>query len=130
MKHTSFHLRLFVDLTSLRQWCILLMEFIETTVFTKKITSLLSDESYKDFQRSLLAAPEQGRLLKDGGGIRKVRWNLEKRGKSGSIRIIYFYKAQKEILYMLYAYTKSDKPGLTDSETKILRDLAKELNRG
>ena len=103
------------------------MEFIETTVFTKKVTTLISDESYKDFQRSLLQSPCKGRLIKDGGGIRKVRWNLDKRGKSGSIRIIYFYKAQKEILYMLYAYTKSDKSSLSDSETKILRDLVKEL---
>ena len=72
------------------------MEFIETPTFTKKITSLISDESYKDFQRQLLLNPEKGDLIKDGGGIRKIRWNLENKGKSGSIRIIYFYKIQKE----------------------------------
>ena len=104
------------------------MEFIETPTFTKKITSLISDESYKDFQRQLLLNPEKGDLIKDGGGIRKIRWNLENKWKSGSIRIIYFYKIQKEIIYMLYAYTKSNKANLSDSETKILRTLAKELN--
>ena len=104
------------------------MEFIETPTFTKKITSLISDESYKDFQRQLLFNPEKGDLIKDGGGIRKIRWNLENKGKSGSIRIIYFYKIQKEIIYMLYAYTKSNKANLSDSEIKILRTLAKELN--
>ena len=87
------------------------MEFIETPTFTKKITSLISDESYKDFQRQLLLNPEKGDLIKDGGGIRKIRWNLE-----------------KEVIYMLYAYTKSNKANLSDSETKILRTLAKELN--
>lgn len=104
------------------------MKFIETTVFTKKITQLISDESYKDFQRCLLADPNKGVLIKDGGGIRKIRWNLDGRGKSGSIRIIYFFKKSKSVFYMLYAYTKSDRASLSDYETRTLRALAKELN--
>lgn len=41
---------------------------------------------------------------------------------------MYFYKAQKEILYMLYAYAKSDSSSLSDCERKVLWNLAKELN--
>ena len=36
------------------------MEFIETPIFTKKITELLSLESYKDLQFELLKNPEKG----------------------------------------------------------------------
>lgn len=60
------------------------MEFIETTVFTKKITDLISDESYKDFQRSLLLVPEQGRLIKDGAESERsdVIWRNEERAEA------------------------------------------------
>lgn len=41
------------------------MEFIETTVFTKKITDLISDESYKDFQRSFLQSDCETKILRN-----------------------------------------------------------------
>ena len=68
------------------------MEFIETPIFTKAITELLSDDEYYDFQKYLVENPESGDVIKGDYGIRKVRWNLTNRGKSGSIRVIYYYK--------------------------------------
>ena len=68
------------------------MEFIETPIFTKSITELLSDNEYSDFQKYLVENPESGDVIKGDYGIRKVRWNLTNRGKSGSIRVIYYYK--------------------------------------
>ena len=52
------------------------MEFIETPIFTKAITELLSDNEYSDFQKYLVENPESGDVIKGGFGIRKVRWNL------------------------------------------------------
>jgi hypothetical protein len=49
------------------------VELIETSIFTRQINALLSDEEYCGFQSRIAANPELGVLIKGGGGIRKVR---------------------------------------------------------
>ena len=65
------------------------MVFIETPVFTRLLKDTLSDEDYGALQQTLVERPEAGDLIKGGGGIRKVRWALPGRGKSGGIRVLY-----------------------------------------
>lgn len=103
------------------------MEFIETPTFTRAVLSLLSDEEYRDLQNALVEHPERGDLLKGGGGIRKVRHAAQGRGKSGGVRVIYYWAREKSRIYMLLIYPKSKKDTLTDAETAILRELVKEL---
>lgn len=103
------------------------MEFIETPTFTRLITSLLPDDEYRLLQTELVEHPEKGSLIKNGGGIRKVRFSAQGKGKSGGIRVIYYWLKDDGQIYMLLAYPKSKKDTLSDEETKILRDLVKEL---
>lgn len=103
------------------------MEFIETTVFTRTILALLSDDEYRLLQTELMENPERGDLIRQGGGIRKVRFAAQGKGKSGGIRVIYYWMKDDGQIYMLLAYPKSKKDTLTDQETAILRDLVKEL---
>ena len=103
------------------------MEFIETTVFTRAILALLSDDEYRLLQTELMENPERGDLIRQGGGIRKVRFAAQGKGKSGGIRVIYYWLKNDGQIYMLLAYPKSKKDTLTDQETAILRDLVKEL---
>lgn len=103
------------------------MEFIETSIFTRLITSLLPDDEYRLLQTELVENPEKGALIKNGGGIRKVRFAAQSKGKSGGIRVIYYWLKDDGQIYMLLAYPKSKKDTLSDEETKILRDLVKEL---
>ncbi len=104
-----------------------MMEFIETTVFTRAILTLLSDDEYRLLQTELMENPERGDLIRQGGGIRKVRFAAQGKGKSGGIRVIYYWLKDDGQIYMLLAYPKSKKDTLTDQETAILRDLVKEL---
>ena len=103
------------------------MEFIETSTFTRLITELLPDDDYRLLQTELVEDPERGALIKQGGGIRKVRFAAQGKGKSGGIRVIYYWVKDDGQIYMLLAYPKSKKDNLSDEETKILRDLVKEL---
>ena len=50
------------------------MWFVETPIFTKVITALLDDESYRDLQSSLMRRPEQGPIIGGTRGARKLRW--------------------------------------------------------
>jgi hypothetical protein len=103
------------------------MEFIETATFTKMVTTLLTDEEYRGLQNELVEDPERGDLIKGGGGIRKLRHAVQGRGKSGGVRVIYYWVKDNHQIYMLVVYPKSKKDTLTDQETTILREFVKEL---
>jgi hypothetical protein len=64
------------------------MVIIETAVFTRQVLKVLSEEEYRRFQLSLAKRPEVGKLIKGGGGLRKVRWAVDGRGKRGGVRVI------------------------------------------
>ena len=103
------------------------MIFIETPTFTRLVTALLSDDEYRGLQTSLADNPEKGSLIEGGGGIRKIRYAAQGRGKSGGLRVIYYWLRDDGEIYMLVAYQKSKKDDLTADEIAILRALVKEM---
>jgi hypothetical protein len=102
------------------------MRFVETPVFTTAVTSLLSDEEYRQLQIALLIRPSQGALIRGGGGLRKLRWGARGRGKRGGVRIVYYWHPAEEVLYMLLIYAKSDQDDVTPSQFRVLRRLVQE----
>ena len=52
------------------------MVFIETSVFTRQIEKLISDESYLEMQQFLSRLPTAGDLIRGSNGCRKLRWNV------------------------------------------------------
>jgi len=99
------------------------MVIIETPIFTKLIAELMSDEEYKDLQEALVVRPERGALIRNSGGLRKVRWALEGRGKSGGVRVVYYWMNEQDQLYMLFVYPKNMQDNLTDQQLKKLRQI-------
>jgi hypothetical protein len=105
------------------------MEFIETPVFTRLITDLLPDDSYRLLQDDLARHPQSGDLIPAGGGIRKLRFALPGKGKRGGARLIYYWQTSKDKIYMLLVYAKAKKEGLEPEQVAILKVLVKELER-
>ena len=103
------------------------MEFIETPTFTRMVTELLSDDEYRELQNTLVEDPGRGDIIKGGGGIRKLRHAVQGRGKSGGVRVIYYWVKDNHQIYMLVVYPKAKKDDLTDKETAILREYVKGL---
>ncbi|MEZ4683532.1 MAG: helix-turn-helix domain-containing protein [Caldilineaceae bacterium] len=52
------------------------MVIIETSVFTKQVQTLLTDEEYRQLQAELVRRPEAGAVIPGSGGLRKVRWSM------------------------------------------------------
>lgn len=102
------------------------MELIETSIFTRQITALLGDEEYGDFQSRIAAHPELGALIRGGGGIRKVRVAVGSRGKSGGARVIYYWAVRKDVILLLYAYSKNAAADLTPKQVSQLAKVVKE----
>ncbi len=104
------------------------MKIIETTIFTKKISSLLTQEEYRSLQNELILNPEKGKVIRGSGGLRKIRWAISGRGKSGGVRIIYYWIKSNDIILLLLVYPKNEQDNLTPSQLKILKLLVeKEL---
>ncbi len=102
-------------LDDIRHWRIVQnMLFIETPTFTRLIATLIDDEEYSKLQDDLVKRPDAGDLIKDGGGIRKLRWKRAGTGKSGGIRVIYYWITEDDQILMLVAYPKSVKDNLSD----------------
>ncbi len=99
------------------------MMIIETPIFTKLITELMSDDEYLALQEALIMRPELGVVIKNSGGLRKLRWALQGRGKSGGVRVIYYWMNADEQLFMLLAYPKNEQENLTDAQLSALRAI-------
>ncbi|KKO45318.1 toxin RelE [Arsukibacterium ikkense] len=102
------------------------IEFIETSLFTKQIKQIATDDELRVLQQELIAQPMKGDLITGTGGLRKVRMATDGQGKSGSARVIYFL-ATAEIIYLLLAYAKNEKDSLTAAEKAELKQLTKLL---
>ncbi|WP_422140078.1 type II toxin-antitoxin system RelE/ParE family toxin [Endozoicomonas sp. ALC020] len=106
------------------------MVIIETAVFTRRIKELMSDEEYKLLQESLVNRPDAGAIIQASGGLRKLRWKLEGRGKSGGVRIIYYWVTADDQIYMLYAYPKNEQEELTADQKKMLKKMVERWSDG
>jgi mRNA-degrading endonuclease RelE of RelBE toxin-antitoxin system len=101
------------------------MIFIETSIFTKKIKSLLPDEEYRKIQLILVFRPEAGNIIKGSGGLRKIQWKMPGEGKRGGLRMIYYFDPP-ETIYMLLPYKKTTQDDLSPQQLRILKNLMEE----
>ena len=99
------------------------MQFIETSIFTRQVTSLLTDEEYGQLQVALLSHPDAGAIIPHSGGLRKIRWSMSGCGKRGGVRAVYYWVVAKDQILMLFMYSKNEKDDLTPKQLKILREI-------
>ena len=102
--------------------------FVEVPLFTRRWKEIgLGNEELYALQLMLLKDPESGPVMEGTGGIRKVRFPLENRGKSGSVRVCYTDFAEYEVTYLITAFTKNEQENLTTEEKNVLKKLVKAL---
>ncbi|MBV4533286.1 type II toxin-antitoxin system RelE/ParE family toxin [Pseudomonas sp. SWRI107] len=101
------------------------MIFIESPIFTSDLAEHLDDEEYRKLQRYLAEHPTSGALLEDTGGLRKIRWAANGKGKSGGVRVIYYHVTSAQQIRMILIYRKGIMDTLTDRQNAQLRALNK-----
>lgn len=102
------------------------MVIIETPIFTRQLSSTLSDDEYRLFQATLLDRPDAGKVISGGGGLRKIRWALKGRGKSSGVRVIYYWFTARGTILILFMYPKNVQDNLTQDQLKLLKKVIEE----
>ena len=102
--------------------------FVELPSFRKEWKSLgLTDADLRRLQEQLLINPKVGSVMRETGGVRKMRFAFEDRGKSGSVRVIYIDFEVYEKIFLLTAYPKSEKDNLSKAERNEFRQIVEIL---
>lgn len=105
--------------------------FVYMPSFRKSWAAMgLSDESLVDLEQALLENPQTGDVIRDTGGARKMRIQLEGRGTRGGGRVIYLDVFEQEHLYLLFAYPKNVQSDLTPDQKKAIRQLVEQIKKG
>jgi hypothetical protein len=81
--------------------------FIETKLFTRLADEHLTDDELSALQRYLNQHPQAGDIIRDSGGVRKLRWGLAAKGKRGGLRIIYYLRSRQDEIWLLTLYPKN-----------------------
>ena len=96
---------------------------VETPEFLSA-TRKLMDESERMLPVDYLAYhPAAGDLIPGTGGVRKLRWALEGRGKRGGARVIYFHHNADMPLFALTAYAKNERADLSQQDRNDFKRL-------
>lgn len=102
------------------------MIIIETSIFSRQVQALLSDEEYRQLQLALILQPDMGAVIPGSGGLRKARWSLAGRGKRSGVRTIYYWAVLDNQILMLLMYAKNEQDNLTREQLKVLRRIIEE----
>src|SRR5574341_1544837 len=102
------------------------MIVVETSIFTKQVLELLTDEEYRELQLLLVSRPDLGKIIPGSGGLRKVRWRAKGQGKRGGVRVIYYWAVPADRLFMVHMYSKSKRDDLTPVQLRMLRQASEE----
>jgi mRNA-degrading endonuclease RelE of RelBE toxin-antitoxin system len=104
--------------------------FVEASTFTKLLPRYLDDEAYRLLQAHLMKQPDAGAVIRGSGGVRKVRWAAGGKGKSGGVRVIYYWVTADEQILMLTIYGKGEKEDLSAADLKRIVKLVEESTNG
>jgi hypothetical protein len=82
----------------------------------------LSDDEYAVLQEALMRQPEIGDIVPGSGGVRKMRWRIEGRGKRGGLRVIYYLRTLRGEIWMLALYSKSVRENISADTLRQIKE--------
>ncbi len=119
------------SLTKWPQWGTMAMmqTVVETRRFAARAEKFLSESERYALIDFLASAPLRGDVLAGTGGIRKVRFARGGRGKSGGVRVIYYFYTAAKPIYLLEIFGKNEKANLAVAERNALAKVAAEIKQ-
>ena len=104
-----------------------MLTVVETSAFARRAEKLLSIEEHEELVFYLALHPESGDEIPGTGGIRKVRFAARGKGKSGGVRVIYYFFDEENPLYAIFLYGKNEQADLTPQQKRDVAAFAAKL---
>jgi mRNA-degrading endonuclease RelE of RelBE toxin-antitoxin system len=101
------------------------MIFIETRLFSRQRREHLDEDQFRAMQTALIEEPTAGSRIPGTGGLRKLRWSAEGRGKRGGTRLIYFFLESRQIILLLLLYPKNVQDNLSAEQKRRLAEIVR-----
>ena len=103
--------------------------FVETAIFTRRIVRLGLEDALRRLQVELADQPEAGDLDPGTGGLRKVRMPEPTRGKGkrGGTRVHYLPLPHRQLIYLVFVYSKEETEALTTDQKRVLSAVVRQI---
>jgi hypothetical protein len=109
-------------------------EFVETRNFSKLLSRFddcfkLLIEVQQEILRDLEKPASERDIISGTGGFNKVRVALKdkKKGKSGSLRVIYYDCTSADTVILFFIYSKTEHESISKTAKKFMRQSAREF---
>ena len=104
-----------------------MLTIAEVPEYIRRAEKLLTEDERRDVVDYLAAHPKAGDIMEGTGGVRKLRWGRQGRGKSGGVRVIYYVHSDVMPLYLLTMFAKNERANLSKAERNELAGLVDTL---
>ena len=104
-----------------------MLTIVETSAFARRAGKLLSTEEHEELIFYLALHPQSGDEIPGTGGVRKVRFAARGKGKSGGVRVIYYFFDEENPLYAIFLYGKNEQANLTPKQKREVSAFAATL---
>ena len=101
-----------------------MLTVVETSAFARRAEKLLSIEEHEELLFYLALHPQSGDEIPGTGGVRKVRFAARGKGKSGGVRVIYYFFDEVNPLYAIFLYGKNEQTNLTPEQKREVAGFA------
>ena len=101
-----------------------MLTVVETSAFARRAEKLLSSEEHEELIFHLALHPQSGDEIPGTGGVRKVRFAAKGKGKSGGVRVIYYFFDEENPLYAIFLYGKNEQANLASAQKKEVSAFA------
>jgi RelE toxin of RelE / RelB toxin-antitoxin system len=104
-------------------------EIVSLSEYESQASPLLNEDERMAMEFFIACAPESHPVIPGSGGFRKARWARRGKGKSGGLRVVYFFLAAPGRIYMAAIYAKSQKETLSAADRNALARLATQIKK-
>lgn len=105
---------------------------IETPTCQRLWPAYWTEEERGEFAAFIAENPDVGDVVRNSGGVRKVRWTRTGSGKSGGVRVIYFVRREHKTMdgqvWLLFMYAKSNLDSIAGNKLKELKDAVEKTH--
>lgn len=103
---------------------------VEMNYYASRAEKWLTETERKEVIDTLASNPLAGDIIQGTGGVRKIRFAKGNKGKSGGVRVIYYFYNELNPILMLDIFGKNEKENLNKAECNELMQSVAILKKG